>query len=108
MGVVRPELIRIMRVAEIPLPEDPLLRQMASQLGMLGHGTIGLPIGYGIYIRDGGSSPQVLSHEFRHVYQFEQAGSVAVCVQRYLEQLIEFGYPDAPFEVDARNHEIRT
>lgn len=105
-GVVRPELIRIMPVAIVPLPDDPLLRQWAKQLGVFGHGAIGLTIGYGIYIREGCRSLQVLSHEFRHVYQFEQAGSVAVGVQRYLEQLIEFGYHNAPLELDARSHEM--
>lgn len=106
VGVAKPELIRIMQVPEVPMPDSPFLCQRVSQLGILGRGTIGLTIGYGIYIRNGELTPRVMSHEFRHVYQFEQAGSIAIFIRRYLDQMIEFGYCDAPFEVDARNFEI--
>lgn len=108
VGVVRPELIRVMLVPEVPKPDDLLLLQWARQAGIPSLGAAGLTIQYGIYIREGCYSQRVLSHECRHVQQFEQAGSVAVGVQRYLEQVIKFGYRDAPFEVDARNHEVRT
>ncbi len=108
VGVARPELIRVLLVPDMPIPEDLALSQWAHQVGVFGPRTLGLTIGYGIFIRDGCYSLRVLSHECRHVQQFEQAGSIAVGVQSYLEQLIEFGYRDAPYEVDARNHEIRT
>ena len=106
VGVVRPEFIRVLLVPVMPIPEDLALRQLAHQVGVLGPGAMGLTIGYGIYIRYGCYSLRVLSHECRHVQQFEQVGSIAVCVQSYLAQLIEFGYRDAPYEIDARNHEI--
>lgn len=108
VGVMRAELIRVMLVPEVPQPDDLLLRQWIRQAGMPSLGAAGLTIQYGIYIREGCYSQRVLSHECRHVQQFEQAGSVAVGVQRYLEQVIKFGYRDAPFEVDARDHEVLT
>jgi hypothetical protein len=50
--------------------------------------------------------PQLLSHECRHVYQYEAAGSIAAFLPVYIEQIVEFGYDDAPFEQDARHHEL--
>jgi hypothetical protein len=43
-----------------------------------------------------------LRHEFRHVYQVERAGSMEAFLKTYLEQIVEFGYDDAPWEVEAR------
>ena len=104
-GVNRPELVRVAEVADIPFPEDPELREATLAAGLLGPGTIGLTLGYGIYIRQGHRSNRLLSHECRHVYQYEEAGSIAAFLPVYLEQILSVGYTAAPFEVDARAHE---
>jgi hypothetical protein len=36
------------------------------------------------------------------VYQYERAGSIAAFLAKYVPDVIEFGYRDAPDEVDAR------
>ncbi|WAS89735.1 hypothetical protein [Nannocystis punicea] len=106
VGVRQPERVRLAVVARIPLPEDPDLRQAALSLGMLGPETIGLTLGHGIYVRKRPVSTRLLSHECRHVYQYEQAGSIAAFLADYLQQIATVGYLHAPLEVDARAHEI--
>ena len=104
-GVNRPERVRVAQVARIPLPDDPELREATLAAGLLGPDTIGLTLGYGIYIKEGHSSNRLVSHECRHVYQYEEAGSIAAFLPVYLEQILSVGYTAAPFEVDARAHE---
>ena len=105
VGVKRPELIRAMIVDRLPLPTEPLLQQAALQTGLLDSKMCGLTLDYSIlFVR--GHMERLLSHECRHVYQYEEAGSIAAFLPVYLSQIIEFGYADAPLEKDARNHEV--
>jgi hypothetical protein len=106
MGVAKPEQIRISVVMALPLPSDPELQQAAVAAGLLGPGMVGLTLGHGIYICAGCKSARLLSHECRHVYQYEQAGSIAAYLPVYLQQIVTVGYQNAPFEVDARGHEL--
>ena len=105
VGVVSPELIRVLLVQQVPLPEDAELREAAQLTGLLGPDTDGLTLGYGIYICHGHEGISLLAHECRHVYQYERADSIASFLPLYLQQIVTFGYNDAPFEVDARAHE---
>jgi hypothetical protein len=106
VGVRRPEMIRILVVDQLPFPEDPDLRDVASKYALLGPGTIGVTLGYGILLcRGHDKNPRLLSHEFRHVYQYERLGSIQQFLPVYLRQLAEVGYEDAPLEIDARAHE---
>ena len=106
VGVLRPECIRIEVVEALPLPEDPDLRAATIEADLLGPGTIGLTLGYAVLLHRGFEShARLLSHEFRHVHQCEQLGSIGEFLPVYLEQIIRFGYEDAPLEVDARAHE---
>jgi hypothetical protein len=104
-GVVLPERIRIWTVPIIPAPEDPELSRLAREQNLIGPGTLGLTLGHGIFILAGQASPRLLSHEFRHVYQVEQAGSLATFLPIYLQQIADVGYDRAPYELDARAHE---
>jgi hypothetical protein len=106
VGVLRPEQIRIAFVESLPLPEDEMLRETALETGLLGPGMVGLTLGYSLLICQGHDSLRLLSHEFRHVYQYEQAGSIAAFLPGYLQQIAMLGYSNAPFEIDARAHEI--
>ena len=106
VGVVNAAAVRVLSVAELPLPGDPDLRSVALQTGLLGPGMIGLTLGYGIYVRDGYADERLLSHECRHVYQYEIAGSIEEFLPVYLQQVVTCGYHNAPFELDARAHEI--
>ena len=105
VGVQRPELVRVSIVDNLPLPEDAGLRTAALQTGLLGPNMVGLTLGYSILIRRGHESVRVLSHELRHVYQYEAHGLIAGFLPIYLYQIATHGYADAPFEIDARAHE---
>jgi hypothetical protein len=90
----------------LPLPDDPELRQVALATGLLGPSMIGLTLGHSIYIVLGHHTNRLLSHECRHVAQYETAGSIAEFLPQYLQQVAEYGYANAPFEIDARQHEV--
>ncbi len=77
VGVQQPERIRISLVESLPLPDEPTLREVALQTGLLGPGMVGLTLGYSVFICKGHLTPRLLSHEFRHVYQYEQHGSIS-------------------------------
>lgn len=106
VGVQHPELIRTQLVDALPLPDEPALRQAALATGLLGPGMVGLTLGYSIFIVRGHMSPRLLSHECRHVYQYETAGSISAFLPVYLQQIATVGYQSAPFEQDARAHEF--
>jgi hypothetical protein len=101
VGVAHPEHVRLRLVVSIPRPDDQELRQAAIALKLLGPGTIGMALGYTVFIRQDHRSDGLLAHELRHVHQFEQAGSLDNYLRRYLMELLEFGYRNAPMEIDA-------
>lgn len=104
-GVRHPHLIRVIEVTQMPQPEDPELQTAAAALGMMGKSVTGLTLGYSIFIRRGHRTERLLSHEFRHIQQYEKAGSIRAFLPVYIGQISTFGYHNAPFEVDARAFE---
>ncbi|MCI0400758.1 MAG: hypothetical protein L0Z68_05600 [Gammaproteobacteria bacterium] len=104
--VQRPENIRVLMVDRLPLPPDPELQAAAVQTGLLGPTMTGLTLGYSILICHGHMSRRLLSHECRHVFQFERAGSIASFLPAYLGSIVQVGYGNCPFEQDARAHEL--
>jgi hypothetical protein len=106
VGVARPGLVRTRLVDHLPVPDNPLLREAALQVGLLGPGAVGLTLGYSIFIVTGNMNPRLLAHECRHVCQYEGCGSIAKFLPVYLGQIITVGYDDAPLEQDARAHEV--
>jgi hypothetical protein len=110
VGVSQPARVRVETVEELPLPEDPTLRAAGLAAGLLGPGMVGLTLGHSIFIRRGNRDRRqhrrLLSHELRHVHQYEQHGSIAAFLRVYLNQIVEVGYANAPLEADARAHEI--
>ena len=107
VGVQHPERVRVAIVDELPRPKDGALRFATEQAGMLGPDTSGLTLGHAVFICRGHKTRRLLSHELRHVHQYEQNGSIGGFLPIYLTQIIDVGYADAPFEADARAHELR-
>ncbi|MGH7703983.1 MAG: hypothetical protein ACREMO_12885 [Gemmatimonadales bacterium] len=105
VGVTRPELIRVVLVDALPMPQDPALQTAAVQTGLLGPGMVGLTLGHAVFICRGHETVRLLSHECRHVHQYEQAGSIGAFLPGYLQQIVQSGYANAPLEADARAHE---
>lgn len=106
VGVQRPENIRVLMVDRLPLPPDPELQAAAVQTGLLGPTMTGLTLGYSILICHGHMSRRLLSHECRHVFQYERAGSIASFLPSYLGSIVQVGYWNCPFEQDARAQEL--
>ena len=106
VGVLHLDRVRILEVDAIPMPEEPDLRALAVQTGLLGPRSIGLTVGHGIYIHKDHKSSRLVIHELRHVYQYETAGSIATFLPVYLRQILDYGYAHAPLEMDARAHEL--
>ena len=92
VGVAKPEKVRIDLIETLPLPEDPVLRAAALQAGLLAPDMVGLTLGHSVLVCKGHETPRLLTHEFRHVYQYEQAGSIAGFLPGYLQQVVQIGY----------------
>ncbi|MBN3792489.1 hypothetical protein [Burkholderia sp. Ac-20353] len=105
VGVAQPERIRIVTTAVLPFPDTPSLAAIARDTGLLSPGTIGLTLGHAVFVVEGHVTRRLLTHEFRHVHQYEAAGSIGAFLARYLHEIATVGYVDAPLEADARQHE---
>jgi hypothetical protein len=108
VGVQSPDRVRIKLVDQLPQPEHPQLRTAAVQTGLLGPNVVGITFGYGVFLRSGRVTNRLISHELRHVSQYETAGSIAAFLPTYLEQIVTVGYAQAPLELDAQRHERDT
>ena len=106
VGVNNPEKVRILEVSVLPLPTDPKLNEAATQIGFLSETMKGLTLGHSIYICDGYNTTRLLSHELRHVYQYETFRSIPEFLVEYLKQIVLVGYENSLLEQDAKKHEI--
>jgi hypothetical protein len=106
VGVRKPEEVRLLVVPAIPGPDHTGLRAACDALGFLAADTAGLTLGSGIFLRqDVAGQRRLIAHELRHVAQYEEYPSIAAYLERYIPELLEFGYKQAPLEVDARRME---
>ena len=106
VGVRDTQRIRVMVVDRIPLPDEPLLQSAALRVGLSSTWASGMTLGYAVIIRRGYEHDlRNLSHEFRHVAQYEAAGGVEGFLAKHLVDLAMYGYEDSPYERDARAHE---
>jgi hypothetical protein len=105
VGVQSPELIRLLIVDNIPMPEDAILRNAAQQAGLLSPNFIGLTLGYAIFFRGSTLTPRLFAHECRHVAQYEFFGSIAAFLNNHLADVVRVGYQDSILERDARAYE---
>ncbi len=99
VGVARPERVRILYVAEIPIPRHPALRAAAEQTRLISPLTGGLTLRYGIFIRaDCAYSRAMVVHELGHTAHYERFGGFEPFLRRYLFECLTIGYPEAPME----------
>jgi hypothetical protein len=108
VGVSGVNRVRIKLVSQLPQPGDQELRAAANQTGLLGPNMVGVTFGHAVFIRRGCETHRLLSHELRHVHQYEAAGSIAAFLPVYLNQIVTVGYARAPLELDAQRHERDT
>ena len=107
VGVTSPKKIKILEVDQVPFPKHEQLSEAAEQIGFLSDEMQGLTLGHSIYIRKESMTMQLLSHELRHVYQYEVFGSIPGFLVEYLKQIVLVGYENSLLEQDARQHEIQ-
>lgn len=105
VGVQRPDLVRVKVVDQLPQPTHPELLAVGLQTGLLGPQMAGITFGHAIFIRQGQVSNRLISHELRHVHQYEASGSIGAFLATYLAQIASVGYHQSPLEIDARQHE---
>lgn len=108
VGVRQPEQVRVVYVPTIPLPEDTLLRGASLQSGAVSaKHTHGLTLGYGIYlVTQHANEERLVSHQLRHVHQYEMLGGLEWFMAIYVPQVVVQGYTNAPLERDARAAEV--
>lgn len=106
VGVMKCDQVRIALVDALPAPPDTELREAARQAGFVIADMAGITLGHSIFIRRGMKTLRLLSHELRHVYQYESYGSTKEFLFVYLGQILSSSYNNAPLEQDARAHEI--
>ena len=101
-GVARPEHVRLLRVKNIPLFSNPLLKPAAFVGGAFFAGTAGLTVRYGILVRsDWWGDRRLLVHELAHVAQYERLGGIRPFLRVYLQECITAGYPLGALEQEA-------
>ena len=88
VGVVRPDLIRVQVVDEMPMPAGPMLREMSDEIGIFTPRTIGITVGHSIVVKEGRVTDRLLQHEFRHVHQYEESGSLELFLEKYLRLIV--------------------
>jgi hypothetical protein len=107
VGVRDPSKVRIRVVDELPAPQDPVLVAAAGRIGLMPQAASGMTLGYAVLLKRGAEKDaRLLSHELRHVAQYEEKGGIRPFLTVHIPQLMQFGYEDSPFERDARAHEI--
>ena len=107
VGVRHPECVRICLVRSLPVPRGQELLAVAEIAGLALGKAAGLTLGYAIYLQRGRAGRRrLLTHEQRHVAQYESAGSNQAFLTDYLQQVARYGYRDAPLEIDARRYEL--
>ena len=103
IGVLQPERVRLLRVAQIPTPADPALAQVVAAAGFISPVATGLAVRYGIFIRDNcWGQRHILVHLLVHVMQYERLGGFNGFLRPYLfECIVPPGYPHGPMEREA-------
>ena len=103
VGVVHPDRVRLLRVAQIPMPTLPALASAAKMTRLISPETRGMTLRYGIFVRDDSwRDRQLLVHELVHTSQYERLGSFEAFLRPYLTECINRpGYPYGPMEQEA-------
>lgn len=102
MGVARPEKVRLLKVDQVPLPANRLLRWAAKRTKLISSDTAGMALRYGIFIRsDCWQMRRLIAHECVHTAQYERLGGIEEFLSLYLRECLEVGYPSGLLEQEA-------
>ncbi|HVF85477.1 MAG TPA: hypothetical protein VM821_05825 [Abditibacteriaceae bacterium] len=103
ISVRHPERLRLLRVSQVPMPQDAVLRTAAEQAGLVSPHTAGMALRYGIFIRDDvwDHRSHIVAHELVHTAQYERLGGFARFLKQYLSECLTVGYAHSPLEQEA-------
>jgi hypothetical protein len=102
VGVFRPEQVRLLQVAEVPVPDNPTLAAAARAVGLVSPFTVGLTVRYGIFIRaQQWGRRRLVAHELAHVMQYERCGGIEPFLRQYLHECATAGYSGSMLEREA-------
>jgi len=102
IGVASPEKVRLLKVAAVPTPTNPLVVAAIKRVQTEYAITKGLTLRYGIFIRaDCWGERDLVFHELVHTLQYERMGGFREFLHQYLSECLSVGYPAAPLEQEA-------
>lgn len=103
IGVGHPQRVRLLRVPQVPMPQDAVLRAAAEQAGLVSDHTAGMALRLGIFIRDDvwNNRSHIVAHELVHTAQYERLGGFAPFLKQYLTECLTVGYAHSPLEQEA-------
>ena len=99
IGVQQIGVVRVMVSNEIPLPNDPELRQLVLQSGL--GSSKGITFGHGIVLKPGPYDRHLIAHELAHVMQYERFGGIEPFLVGYIPESFPPHYPNGPLEREA-------
>lgn len=101
-GVALPDRVRLLEVPSIPVPLFPMVYAALKELEMIGSGTFGLCLRYGIFITSiHWNNRRRVIHELAHTAQYERLGGFPPCLEQYLREALSAGYHESPLELEA-------
>ena len=106
IGVNSPHQVRVVVLAQFPLPQNETLRAKAITYGVGSSAEGGRTIGYVIMLKEKYAQERwILAHELTHVAQQEQMGREAF-ISRLIAERELMGYRRAPLELDANKRAL--
>ena len=101
-GIKEPQRVRLLKVAVIPIPTQPVLAKANQYVGMISPQATSLNYGYGIFIRqDLWEDRALVVHELVHVAQSERLGGIGAFLKAYLKECLTVGHASSPLEREA-------
>lgn len=101
VGVEYPERVRVIVLAELPLPSNETLRTETIRYGLGSSAEGGRTMGYVIMLKAKYAKKRwILAHELTHVAQQERMGRAAF-IRRFIAEQELMGYRRAPLELEA-------
>ena len=100
--VSAPEQVRLLKVDQIPWPNDGVLLSIGYKKGLISDSTVGLTLGYGIFVMSScWDDRHLIVHDLVHVAQYEKLGVIVQFLEKYLSELLCVNYDNAPMEEEA-------
>jgi len=91
IGIQFPEQVRLLKVADMPSPKNPILKKAADEMGNQLSNAHGLTLNKAIFIKQNyWRNLRLIVHELAHTAQYERNGGLSLLNQFIIE------YPDYP------------